>query len=153
MTLRPLRRTDGDELFELEREVNAFPWSRQQFIDSLTGDDFGWAIERGGAVVGFALFSQVLDEATLLNILVRPSCRRQGLARQLLMTALPALAARGARRCLLEVRAGNGAAIALYRSLGFRPDGRRRDYYPAANGREDALLMSRPIPDQEQEIV
>ena len=153
MTLRPLCRTDGDALYDLERAANAFPWSRQQFIDSLAGRDFGWAAERDGQLVGFALFSQILDEATLLNILIRSDCRREGLARQLLAMGLPTLAARGARRCLLEVRAGNEQAIGLYRSFGFQLDGRRRDYYPAANGREDALLMSRDLPEQEQESV
>lgn len=153
MTLRPLSRADGDALYELESLANAFPWSRQQFIDGLAGNDFGWVIEDAGELAAFALFSQILDEATLLNILVRPERRRGGLARQLLTVALPALAARGAQRCLLEVRAGNQPAIALYQSLGFQLDGRRRDYYPAVGGREDALLMSRALPGQEQEKV
>jgi [ribosomal protein S18]-alanine N-acetyltransferase len=62
--------------------------------------------------------------------------------------ALKELGERDATRCLLEVRVGNLGAIALYSSLGFGVDGRRRDYYPAANGREDALLMSRTLPYQ-----
>jgi len=51
----------------------------------------------------------------------------------------------GAKRCLLEVRASNAAARGLYRSLGFQVDGVRKNYYPAATGREDALLMSREL--------
>jgi ribosomal-protein-alanine N-acetyltransferase len=49
------------------------------------------------------------------------------------------------RRMVLEVRASNAAAIALYRSAGFEQIGLRRGYYPAANGREDALLMGRVL--------
>jgi [ribosomal protein S18]-alanine N-acetyltransferase len=41
----------------------------------------------------------------------------------------------------LEVRASNEVAIALYESMGFCEMSIRRGYYPAKNGREDAVLM------------
>ena len=41
----------------------------------------------------------------------------------------------------LEVRPSNSAAIALYRKLGFNELGIRKDYYPAKEGREDALML------------
>jgi ribosomal-protein-alanine N-acetyltransferase len=41
----------------------------------------------------------------------------------------------------LEVRPSNAAARALYRAEGFAEVGLRRDYYPAAGGREDAVIM------------
>ena len=37
-------------------------------------------------------------------------------------------------------------AISLYRSMGFEAVGRRKGYYPAAEGREDAIIMSRTLP-------
>ena len=49
------------------------------------------------------------------------------------------------RRMVLEVRASNAAAIALYRRAGFSDIGLRRDYYQAENGREDAILMGREL--------
>lgn len=153
MKLRALRGADAQTLWMLECLENPFPWSLRQFEQSVDAGHFGWALEEHGEMWGFALFSQILDEATLLNIVVHPHRRRQGIARHLLSTALGALAARGALRCFLEVRVGNARAIALYRSLGFSVDGTRRDYYPAAGGREDALLMSRDLPYQTLETV
>ena len=47
----------------------------------------------------------------------------------------------GAQFFFLEVRASNQAAIRLYEQQGFNEMGRRRNYYPAVNGREDAILM------------
>ncbi|MCG9958445.1 ribosomal-protein-alanine N-acetyltransferase, partial [Pseudomonas aeruginosa] len=47
-----------------------------------------------------------------------------------------------ARECFLEVRASNQAAYRLYERYGFNEIGRRRDYYPAVGGREDALVMA-----------
>jgi ribosomal-protein-alanine N-acetyltransferase len=48
-------------------------------------------------------------------------------------------------RMVLEVRASNEAAISLYRKMGFSDIGLRRDYYPAEDGREDAILMGREL--------
>jgi len=42
----------------------------------------------------------------------------------------------------LEVRPSNPAAIALYHSEGFNEIGRRPRYYPAKDGREDAIVMA-----------
>jgi [ribosomal protein S18]-alanine N-acetyltransferase len=42
---------------------------------------------------------------------------------------------------LLEVRRSNAAAQALYAGFGFRPLGERRGYYPARDGREDAVIL------------
>jgi len=153
MSLRTLLADDATALWELECLDNPFPWSLRQFEESFGSDHFGWGAERAGRLQGFALLSQILDEATLLNIVVHPELRRQGLGRNLLLTALAGLSLRGAARCFLEVRVSNARAIALYRSLGFRVDGKRRDYYPAATGREDALLMSRDLPYQVLESV
>ena len=51
----------------------------------------------------------------------------------------------GVSRLLLEVRAGNAAAIGLYRKYGFIETGRRKNYYPLPEGGyEDAILMEKP---------
>ena len=45
----------------------------------------------------------------------------------------------------LEVRPSNERACALYIREGFVEVGRRKGYYPAPDGREDALVMRRNI--------
>jgi ribosomal-protein-alanine N-acetyltransferase len=150
--LRKLTPQDVPGMYAMEVSANEFPWSLHQFNDSFAIGDFGWCVERANLLVAFALFSHVIDEATLLNIVVHPYWQRRGIARELLLHALHELGERAATRCLLEVRVGNLGAIALYSSLGFGVDGRRRDYYPAVDGREDALLMSRPLPYREFEF-
>ena len=49
------------------------------------------------------------------------------------------------RSVFLEVRASNAAAIALYDTTGFNEIGRRRNYYPIAVGREDAIVMAKEL--------
>jgi ribosomal-protein-alanine N-acetyltransferase len=49
----------------------------------------------------------------------------------------------------LEVRASNVAAIALYEKYGFQQAGLRKGYYQ--NPREDAIIMTRNFPKDEEE--
>ena len=51
----------------------------------------------------------------------------------------------GATTLLLEVRPSNAKALAMYRHFGFAQIGVRRGYYPAASGREDALVLTHPL--------
>ncbi len=128
----------------LERAVAAHPWSMSQFLNSCRGEQHGaWVAETpAGEMAGFAISSLVMDECTLMNIGVGPQFQGRGLGAMLVQTVLEAARTAQARRCLLEVRRGNGRAIALYRKHGFTENGVRRNYYPADSGREDALLMS-----------
>ena len=102
-------------------------------------------LEECGQVVAYLLYTLVIDEATINSIGVDPLARGRGLGGQLLAAALDRIRREGATRCLLEVRRGNRAARALYEGRGFTVDGVRKNYYPAAGGREDAVLMSRPL--------
>ncbi len=101
-----------------------------------------WLLQRGETVVGYALYAQVLDEAELLRIGVRPDSQGQGLGLRLLAQTRQMLQAQGGSHLHLEVRESNTAAQALYRKDGWRRSGRRRNYYPAEDGSEDALLFS-----------
>jgi len=102
----------------------------------------------GGIVGGMLIARRAADEAELLTLAVAPACRRAGLGRALLASAMTMLKEAGAVRLLLEVEEGNTAALRLYRSLGGEPVGRRPGYY---EGRADAaifsLALSRPAAD------
>jgi ribosomal-protein-alanine N-acetyltransferase len=50
-----------------------------------------------------------------------------------------------AERVFLEVRPSNAAARGLYAAAGFAEAGVRRGYYPAREGREDAVVLQRSI--------
>jgi ribosomal-protein-alanine N-acetyltransferase len=90
-------------------------------------------------LLGLAIFWIVHDEVHVLNVATAPKHRRRGVARAVMDEVL----ARGkTRRCTLatlEVRRGNEPALALYRSLGFRPVGIRPNYY--VDEGEDAIVM------------
>jgi ribosomal-protein-alanine N-acetyltransferase len=133
---------DVDALVALEREGSSHPWTRQGFENALhgqAGERVALLKDTSGRAVGFCVWQEVADEAHVHNVAVSRSHRRQGLGRRLLAACLGLAARRGARRAFLDVRAGNGAALALYVGLGFREVARRRGYY--AEPSEDAVVM------------
>lgn len=96
------------------------------------------------APTGLLIARRAADEAELLTLGVVPACRRAGLGRALLTKALEDLRASGAATLFLEVDEGNAAALALYRSLGARPVGRRPGYYESG---ADAAIFSLALSD------
>ena len=93
-----------------------------------------------GAVRGALLGERVLDDAHVHLLAVERSLRRRGAGTALLAAAFDDARAAGARRVLLEVRASQAPALALYARQGFEIVRRRPRYY--ADG-EDALLLER----------
>jgi [ribosomal protein S18]-alanine N-acetyltransferase len=153
--LRRLGAADLAPLAALEQAAQRRPWSAAQ-LDAALADEAHRVvgIEVDGELVGHAVMVRLPFEAELQAMLVAPAWRRRGLATRLLAAGIDQARRWGSERLLLEVRAGNRQAIALYRGAGFVEEGRRRGYYPALAGestlpgaasapREDALLMSR----------
>jgi len=134
---------DLKHLVEIENECFSEPWSEAQlaaFLNKQRHLCLGlWADK---TLVGFAIFSWLLDEAELLQIALLKGFRGQGGADRLLNEGNVQLQGLGIERTLLEVRESNAAAILVYRRYGFIEDGRRKGYYPLPDGREDAILMS-----------
>jgi len=86
-----------------------------------------------------------LGQAEILTLTTALNARRQGLARQLLDQASSVLKKQKITELFLEVAEDNAAAIALYRSAGFTPIGRRPAYYRRKAGRIAALTFSKKL--------
>ena len=140
--LRPMREADLEAVLAIEVRAYPFPWTRGIFRDCLAADYPAWVLERDGALLGYGVLSLAAGEAHVLNVCAAPEVQGQGHGRRLLRTLLQLARGRGAERVYLEVRPSNPAAIALYHSEGFNEIGRRPRYYPAKDGREDAIVMA-----------
>jgi ribosomal-protein-alanine N-acetyltransferase len=135
-----------DALAAAESGLHAHPWSREQFADSLAAGHEAWVGRLGGELVAYGIVMKVLDEAELLDIAILKPWQRLGLGRAFLDFLMQHARQGGARILFLEVRASNQAGRALYRGAGFSEIGLRRGYYPAHQGREDAVVMHRELP-------
>lgn len=100
------------------------------------------ARDDAGTLVGYTLFWHVVDEVHLLNVAVAVSARRRGLGSALMEDLFEYARASAVVRILLEVRASNTPAIAMYDSLGFTRFNVRARYY--SDG-EDAIEMQRLV--------
>jgi len=140
-----MRRADLAAVLAVERESYPYPWSRRIFDDCLRVGYCCLVAELDGGVEAHGIMMARAGEAHIMNVCVAPEARRHGLARALLDALLEVARDAEAATVFLEVRPSNEAALELYGSAGFRTVGRRRAYYPAPFGREDALVMARPI--------
>lgn len=122
-------------------------WSDAQLAGALgsAGHRLQLAVS-DGALAGFTLSRQVLDEVELLLCATALDRRRRGIGRLLLRRAMVVHGDNGATRMFLEVRANNEPALALYRAHGFSSVGRRPAYYRGSNGQNwDAITLDCPL--------
>ena len=145
--LIPMHERDLDAVAALEAQVQIFPWSRGNFVDSIHNGHSLWVCRLGAEIIGFVVWMRIIDEAHLLNIGVHPSHQGKGFGARLLRQTMEQARLAGARTLFLEVRPSNDRAVALYRQFGFRQIGLRRGYYPAIVGREDGLVFDKPLDD------
>lgn len=138
---RPMQMDDLDTIMQIEPQIYTHPWTRGNFSDSINSGYSAWVLLLHEEIIGYALLMMVLDEAHLLNLSIAGKYQKQGLGRFLLEYMLQIAKNHDATNMFLEVRPSNTSAIALYENIGFNEMAIRRGYYPAANGREDAILM------------
>jgi ribosomal-protein-alanine N-acetyltransferase len=139
----PMVMSDVDEVFALESRVYPHPWSRGNFVDSLSSGYNSWTLrDEDGRLAGYFLLMPVVDEAHLLNVAVASERQGQGLGLYLLDKVCACARGLSMDSILLEVRPSNLRALKVYARYGFTEIGRRKAYYPAHNGqREDAIVM------------
>ena len=145
--LLPATVEDLPEMVAIETASFSDPWTAKMFEGEMTGNQFARVLalrrrdHQGGLgnLVGYLCYWLIFDELRIMNLAVHEADRRQGLARAMVEHAVQEGRRTGVRQALLEVRAGNPAARGLYRGLGFRETGVRKQYY--RNPCEDAILM------------
>lgn len=141
VSFRPMQEADLPSVLATEQAAFSHPWTPGLFRDALSSYQC-WLICLNGQPIGHGVLQLILDEAHLLNITINPNQQGQGYGLALLTHLMDQAQTQGARDCYLEVRASNQAAYRLYERFGFNEIGRRPNYYPAAQGREDALVMA-----------
>jgi ribosomal-protein-alanine N-acetyltransferase len=139
--LRPMGVADLDRVMQIEPAIYSHPWTRGNFEDSLHAGYSCWVVDCGGTIAGYGVLMTGVREAHLLNLSVAAQWQGRGLGRFLLEQFILIARDSDAVQMFLEVRPSNVAARRLYANQGFREITVRRGYYPAARGREDAILM------------
>jgi ribosomal-protein-alanine N-acetyltransferase len=145
--IEPASAADLERILQLEEACFSAPWTRKMLEAELSGNQFAHFLiaHEGGLdagttdIAGYVCFWVVFDELRIMNLAIKASVRRRGIARRLVTRTLKTGLEKGASRAFLEVRASNDPAILLYEHMGFRRVSTRSRYY--SHPIEDALLM------------
>ncbi|WP_348654820.1 ribosomal protein S18-alanine N-acetyltransferase [uncultured Psychrobacter sp.] len=118
-------------------------WSYQILVDLLEQDSIDLlVVYQSDTVVGYCLYQMMFEQAEILRIGTHPNYQRQGIASNLVAELNQQLQALTVESLLLEVRADNLPAIALYEQQGFETIHQRKGYYKTAHKPAvDALIM------------
>lgn len=146
LPLREMSENDLDAVMAIEVRAYPYPWTRGIFSDCLTHNYHCLVYkDDAGELIAYAVMSVAVEEMHLLNLTVLPERQGEGLGKRLLQTLEMVAKGLDAKTCFLEVRPSNGAALRLYLNHGFKEVGLRKDYYPADNGREHAVVMAKSL--------
>ncbi len=141
-SLHPLSLNDVETLASLHANCFETGWTAASFLEALQiPGTFGFSVESKA----FILCRVAADECEILTLAVLPEARRQGFGGELVGAACGEAAVRKCGAMFLEVGVENLPARRLYERLNFWENGVRENYYPHAEGREDALLMRREL--------
>lgn len=140
--VRPMTARDLEQVMRVELAMYSFPWTRRIFEDCLRVGYRCHVGEVEGHFAGYGVMSTGAGEAHVLNLCVAEAFQRRGLAREILSHLLDEADQLEVRDVFLEVRPSNTGAVSLYEQMGFNQVGLRKDYYPTADGREDAIIYA-----------
>ena len=140
MNVRNAALDDLDAICALEDTSFSDPWSREAFEGAFESRICRFLVaEDGGAVIGYALFSVLYEDAEIMSIAVDPAKRRLGAGSAMLQEIIECAKAAQAQMLFLEVRDSNEAAREMYLRAGFEELRRIKRYYRRPV--EDAIVM------------
>jgi len=145
--LRTMRSSDLDLVVKNENQASESPWSKRVFIDCLRAGYQCWVLASKDQVIGHGVMSIAIGESHLLTLCISTDYQGLGYGTYILRFLMEKASQQGARECFLEVRESNQRARHIYQKLGFVPIGARENYYPGESSRENAIIMSRKLPD------
>jgi tRNA threonylcarbamoyl adenosine modification protein YeaZ/ribosomal-protein-alanine acetyltransferase len=134
-------------LAEMHAACFGRPWDEASFSELLAGNGATAIVASTQSnPAGFVLFRRAADEAEILTICTLPALRQKGLAKSLVRQMEQLLKTQGVNSVFIEVSVSNEAALALYKSAGFKTAGQRKNYYQLENGvQEDAHIMRKGL--------
>ena len=118
-------------------------WTYSTFKQELECENSYFIVAKNSnEIVGFAGLKVIVDEADIMNIVVKKSFRHNGIGSILLEYLISYAKDKNLKTITLEVNEHNLSAIRLYDKFNFDHIGIRKKYY---NGESDAIIMSKNL--------
>ncbi len=117
-------------------------WNKDLLKEELTAKNSKYLVAKyNQEIVGFAGIKVLVEEADIMNIVIKKNFRNQGIGTLLLKKLLDLAKSLKLYTITLEVAEENNSAIHLYQKLGFEKVGIRKNYYQTQNG----LIMQKKL--------
>ena len=136
---------DLARVVEIEEDAYVTPWTEGIFRDCIRVAYHCFVYQQDAAVQAYGIITVAANEAHILNLCVSTECRGQGLGRKMLHKLIDVAEQKDSDSIFLEVRESNEIAINLYKDEGFNEIGVRKNYYPAKDGKENALIFAKAL--------
>ena len=138
--IREMKEKDLREVIKIEKDLFPNPWPYEFFLPHILSKTCIKVVaELSGKIVGYLIGCEENGDFHLSNIAISRDQRRKGFGTKLLSYILKKLAEDfNIKSCHLEHRTDNEGAFELYKSLGFKYRGIKKDYYKEG---EDAVVM------------
>jgi ribosomal-protein-alanine N-acetyltransferase len=134
-------------ILEIENFSFQNPWRASTFAGEVANRGVSYpyvivhrAFER---IIGYIIYWKIQEEVQISNFAVHPDFRRKGIGEAVMQGVIERIQKDGGEYVFLEVRPSNLAARSLYKKLGFKILGARKNYYRTPV--EDALIMGMPL--------
>ena len=146
MIVRRCTSCDIESVHKIEEKSFSDPLKKETMAKDLERESYFCYALFEEEIISFISFEKVFDEGQIISVATDPDFKGKGYAKKLFNEVLNSAKEKGISFFTLEVRSNNENAIALYKSLGFKEVGVRKNYYQ--NPTCDARLMDLQIGDE-----
>ncbi len=144
LDLKRMTHDHVSQVMQIEQATFKPSWTDISFHILIDRGCESWVLEADKCIVGYVICQVEGSLAHILNICVDRRWRGQGYGRKLLNHILNQLDTH-VEHAVLEVRRSNRKALNLYLSCGFLRQSIKPGYYPADDGREDAIVFVKSL--------
>ena len=146
LIIRPMRKSDIDEVHKVEVDCFADPWSKKSLMDELKNNLARYLVaDLNGKIVGYIGIWLIVDEGHITNVAVHSDYRGLRIGDRLVHEMVELCKKEGVVSMTLEVRTSNTVAQNLYKKYGFKLAGIRKEYY--SDNKEDAIILWNQLKD------
>ncbi|ROR21899.1 ribosomal-protein-alanine N-acetyltransferase [Mobilisporobacter senegalensis] len=144
MTIRPMEEKDLEQVYQIEQESFAQPWTYQDFEQAIDNTNSLYlklylVAEEEGEIIGYCGLWGIAGEGQINNVAVKKEYRGKHVGNQMLHELIQLGLNKNLTAFTLEVRVSNQSAIKLYHNLKFEDVGIRKNFYDYP--KEDAIIM------------
>ena len=132
-----------NDVLSIENESYNYPWSEKIFYDCIENNYLCRVLVLNSCVIGYVISSIIQNECHIMNLCIKNEVRNQGFGSYLLNELHNDIKKLNCSVIFLECRPSNASALSLYINAGYNEVGLRKNYYPAPNGHEDALILAK----------